>query len=102
MSGKDPMLTPMNRDVIAIGASAGGVEVLMDMVGELPASLPASIFVVLHTWSAHTSPLPELLSRRGPLPASHPLHAERIEPGHIYIAPPDNNLLLRQGFMEVV
>src|SRR5205823_1545952 len=45
---------------------------------------------------------PELLSSRGPLPARHPLHEEKIEPGHIYIAPPDNHLLLRSGSMEVV
>jgi two-component system chemotaxis response regulator CheB len=92
----------MNHDVIAIGASAGGFEVLFDMVGELPANLPASIFVVIHTRPTHASPLPELLSRRSRLPASHPLHDETISPGHIYVAPPDNNLLLRQGFMEVV
>ncbi len=38
----------MNRDVIAIGASAGGIEVLLEMVRELPADLPASVFVVVH------------------------------------------------------
>lgn len=91
----------MNHDVIAIGASAGGVEVLLEMVEELPVSFPASIFVALHTMPKHVSPLPELLSKRGPLPASHPLDKERIAPGHIYIAPPDNHLTLRQGAMEV-
>jgi two-component system chemotaxis response regulator CheB len=92
----------MNRDVITIGASAGGVEVLLDLVRELPEDLPASVFVVLHVSASHRSTLPELLSQRGPLPAKHPLHEERIVPGHIYIAPPDNHLIVRQGAMEVV
>lgn len=92
----------MNRDVIVIGASAGGVEVLLDMVRTLPADLPAAVFVVIHVAPGHTSTLPELLSHRGPLPARHPLHDEKIVPGNIYIAPPDNHLIVRQGSMEVV
>jgi two-component system chemotaxis response regulator CheB len=92
----------MNHDVVAIGASAGGLDVLRAMVEELPASLPASVFVVTHTPATYPSPLPELLSRRGGLPASHPLHGERIVPGRIYVAAPDNHLLVRPGSMEVV
>jgi len=92
----------MNRDVIAIGASAGGIEVLLEMVRELPADLPAAVFVVVHVPPTHISSLPELLSQRGGLPAKHPLHDERITPGCIYVAPPDNHLLVRQGSMEVV
>jgi two-component system chemotaxis response regulator CheB len=92
----------MTHDIIAIGASAGGLEVLLTMAAALPAELPGSIFVVLHTPAAHRSPLPELLSGRGPLPASHPLHGEPIEPGRIYVAVPDMQLLVRQGFVEVV
>jgi two-component system chemotaxis response regulator CheB len=92
----------MSHDVIAIGASAGGVEVLLDLARDLPKDLPAALFVVIHLPAGHPSTLPELLSRRGPLPAIHPLHDEEIRPGHIYVAPPDNHLLIRQGAMEVV
>lgn len=92
----------MNHDIVAIGASAGSIEVLLEMVGELPADLAAAVFVVVHQSADHPSPLPELLSRRGPLPATHPLHGEAIEPGAIYVAPPDNHLQLRAGFIEVV
>jgi two-component system chemotaxis response regulator CheB len=91
----------MNHDVIAIGASAGGVEVLLGLVRGLPAELPASLFVVVHTSPSFKSHLPDLLSHHGPLPACHPLDRERILPGRIYVAPPDNHLLVRQGSMEV-
>src|SRR4051812_41366944 len=92
----------MAHDIIAIGASAGGIEVLLQMVQQLPADLPASVFVVVHLTPNHPSLLPELLTRRGPLPAKHPLHGEKIVPGQIYVAPPDNHLMIRQGSMEVV
>ena len=92
----------MNRDIIAIGASAGGVEVLLDLVTGLPRELPASLFVVLHTVPHHDSLLPELLSGRGPLPVRQPLHDEAIARGVIYVAPPDNHLLIRPGTMAVV
>lgn len=92
----------MNHDVIALGASAGGVDVLLNMVGELPGDLPASLFVALHSPPGYESSLPEILSNRARLPASHPLHGERIQPGRIYIAPPDTHLYVRQGSMEIV
>lgn len=90
------------RDVVVIGASAGGVELMLDLVGELPARFPASLFLVIHTAPGYLSYLPELLSRRGPLPAVHPQHGDPIRPGRIYIAPPDMHLLVRSGFVEVV
>lgn len=92
----------MNHDIVAIGASAGGVEVLLELVSELPADLAAAVFVVVHQPSSHASSLPELLSRHGPLPASYPLHGEAVESGAIYVAPPDNHLQLRAGLVEVV
>ena len=92
----------MNRDIIVIGASAGGFEVLLSLAGELPRDLPAAIFVVLHRAAGDRAHLPELLSERGRMPARHPLHEERIANGIIYIAPPDNHLLLRHGSVQVV
>lgn len=92
----------MNHDIVAIGASAGGIEVLLELVGDLPADLAAAVFVVVHQQPSHVSALPELLSRRGPLPATLPLHGEAIQPGAIYVAPPDNHLQVRPGAVEVV
>ena len=92
----------MNHDVIAIAASAGGVEVLVPLVRELPTDLPASLFVAMHVSPAYPSLLPDMLSDGGRLRCHHPLHHERIEPGHIYVAPPDNHLIVRAGYMEVV
>lgn len=80
--------------IVVIGASAGGVEALLTLVGQLPADFPAPIFVVLHIAPHSPSQLPSILSRAGALPAMHPYDGQEFQPGHIYIAPPDHHLLL--------
>jgi two-component system, chemotaxis family, protein-glutamate methylesterase/glutaminase len=88
--------TPVvQRDVIVIGASAGGVQALQSLVSQLPPELPASVLVVLHLMAAGTSVLDSILGRAGPLPATQPQDGERLERGHIYCAPPDFHMLLR-------
>jgi two-component system chemotaxis response regulator CheB len=71
-------------------------------VSDLPATLQASIFIVIHSSPEYPSVLPELLGKRGQLPARHPVHRDAIEQGHIYVAPPDNQMLLRPGEVQVV
>jgi len=85
-----------HHDVVAIGASAGGVEALQRLVRDLPADLPAAVFVVLHIGRAETQ-LAEILNRAGPLPAAPATGGERFEPGRIYVAVPDRHLLLHDG-----
>jgi two-component system chemotaxis response regulator CheB len=82
------------RNIVVIGASAGGVYALKELITALPADLPASIFVVLHVSANEPSYLPEILSHGGQLPALHPVDGEAIQPGHVYIAPPDHHLLV--------
>jgi two-component system chemotaxis response regulator CheB len=86
-----------NRDVIVLGASAGGVEALTALCANLPPDLPASLFIVLHVAPTARSVLPELLARAGPLPAGHPADGEKIKRGRIYVAPPDLHMLIAEG-----
>src|SRR5438067_13481456 len=85
--------TPMQRDIIVIGASAGGLPALRQVIAGLPPNFPVSIFVVVHTPPWHRSELPQILSRNGNFNAVHPAPGQLIEPGHIYVAPPDYHLL---------
>src|SRR5438046_1505274 len=91
-----------NRDVVVIGASAGGLQALVELVGGLPADLPAAIFVVVHVPPDAVSNLPEILNRAGALRATHAVHGEKIERSRVYVAPPDNHLLLHDGKLRVV
>jgi two-component system chemotaxis response regulator CheB len=88
-------------DIIVIGASAGGIEALKQIVAELKPDLPAALFVTLHLSPRSVSQLPEILSSCGPLPASHPINGSPIQHGHIYVAPPDRHLLLYPDRIEL-
>jgi two-component system, chemotaxis family, protein-glutamate methylesterase/glutaminase len=90
------------HNIIVIGCSAGGVEALGKLASELPADLPAAVFVVHHFPSHAYSVLPAILIRAGPLPAAHAADGEAIEPGRIYVAPPNYHLLVRRGHVRVM
>jgi two-component system, chemotaxis family, protein-glutamate methylesterase/glutaminase len=83
-----------HRDVVVVGASAGGVEALRAMAAGLPAGLPAAVLVVLHVPRDAPSSLPRILDRSGPLPARAAFDGEPLVPGRIYVAPPDRHLLV--------
>ncbi|HEX8551271.1 MAG TPA: chemotaxis protein CheB [Abditibacteriaceae bacterium] len=92
----------MNRDIVVIGASAGGVECLTEIVRGLPADFPAAVFVVLHISPHSMSVLPQILERSGHLPAIHPTDGDPIQRGRIYIAPPDHHLLIEGSCVRVL
>jgi two-component system, chemotaxis family, protein-glutamate methylesterase/glutaminase len=82
------------RDIVVIGASAGGVEALTQIIRQLPGTLGAAVFVVLHVPPTGTSVLPQILERSGSMPASPAEHGQAFEHGHIYVAPADHHMLL--------
>lgn len=86
-----------DRPIIVIGASAGGVEALVEIVQRLPRHFSAAILIVVHFPASSVSYLPQILSRLDTLPAHHPIDQEAICPGQIYIAPPDSHLLIQPG-----
>lgn len=88
------------RDVVVIGASAGGVRALRELVSALPPKFGAAVFIVLHI-GAHSSTLPDILGHASPSPVTHAVDGESFEPGRIYVAPPDHHLLLEAGRMRV-
>jgi two-component system chemotaxis response regulator CheB len=77
------------------------VEALSNLVRGLPGDLPAAVFVVLHVSAHGRSVMPRILSRAGALPAAHARDGERIEPGRIYVAPPDHHVLVKRGHIRV-
>src|SRR6266496_3795149 len=87
--------------VVVIGASAGGVESLKQVVCGLPPHFPAPVFVVLHVAPYQPSSLPELLTRGGPLEAVHPDDGAKIKRGVVYVAPPDHHLSIDDGRIAI-
>lgn len=90
------------RDTIVIGASAGGVQALTTLVGDLSRNLPAAVFIVLHISAKAPSLLPNILGRISSLKVAHAEDGEPIERGRIYVAPPDQHLIIEDNYVKLV
>lgn len=89
------------RNIIVIGTSAGGFEVLKELVAGLPSDLQASLFIVWHMAPNIRGVLPKVLNRQHTLYAAHAYDHEPIVPNRIYVAPPDHHLLVERGQVRI-
>lgn len=104
MHSKSPRrTTDMNfqRDIVVVGASAGGVNALKQLVSELPVGFPASIFIVQHTSPTSPGLMADILESLCALPVTFPRDGEAIQSSHVYVAPPDYHLVLEEGRIRV-
>ncbi len=81
-------------DIVAIGASAGGVRALRILLGGLPAQLPVPVVVVLHLAPGHDSVLAAVLAQYTPLTVVPAREGTKLEPGVVYVGVPDRHLLI--------
>jgi two-component system chemotaxis response regulator CheB len=88
------------HDIVVVGASAGGVEAISALVAELPRDLRAAVLVVLHL-ARGRSVLPDILTRVGRLPATHPTDREPLRYGRIYVAPPDHHMVVEGSTIRI-
>ncbi|HVQ17899.1 MAG TPA: chemotaxis protein CheB [Actinomycetes bacterium] len=93
--GQAPPKGPL---IVAIGASTGGPPALATILAELPADLPASVIVVQHMAEGFVEGLARWLDGVCPLPVVVAVDGERVVPGQVYLAPANQNLLLRPGY----
>jgi two-component system, chemotaxis family, protein-glutamate methylesterase/glutaminase len=89
------------KQLVVVGTSAGGLEALRLLVGALPADFAAPICIVMHTSPQSPSVLHEILNRSGRLKAVNSENGVRLQPGHIYVAPPDCHLVVEPGRLRV-
>jgi chemotaxis response regulator CheB len=85
------------RDLVVIGASAGGVEVLTRVVKDVPTDLPAAICIVLHISPGSPSMLAHILGRAGQMPCRPARDGEPLRQGTILVAPPDHHLAIEDS-----
>lgn len=85
------------RNIIVVGASAGGFEALKTLAANLPADLDASIFVVWHMAATVRGVLPQVLNRFERVGAVTPHDGEKIKSNRIYVARPDYHMLIDDG-----
>ena len=80
--------------LLAVGGSAGSLGPLIELVGGLPADLPAAVLVCQHLGEQGPSRLPQILGRRGVLPSAWAMDGDPLKAGRIYVAPPGHHLLV--------
>lgn len=90
------------RDIIVMGASAGGIPPIQRVLSSLPENLAAAVFVVIHTAAESPGFLASILNRSSSLPVTYAKDCEPIEKSRVYVAPPDRHLLLEKGAIRVV
>lgn len=84
-----------------MGASAGGIPPIQRVLSALPSDFPASILVTIHTAAEGPRLLSDVLSRMSSLPVTYARDGETAGKSHIYLAPPDQHLLLVNGSMRL-
>jgi two-component system chemotaxis response regulator CheB len=86
------MMREPRSAVIVVGASAGGVEALKQLVGVLPGNLNAPVLIVLHIPPTAVSVLPSILRRVNKAVVERTVNGMKLEPGSVFVAPPDHHL----------
>jgi len=87
--------------VVVVGASAGGIDALRVLTADLPIDFTAPIVIVLHMSPESPGIRHDIRNRSGPLHASPARNGERLQPGRIYVSPPDVHLLIEPGELRV-
>ena len=81
-------------DIVALGASAGGIKAISRILSALPADFPATLVIVQHLDPRHRSLMAHILSRCTPLNVKQAQERDELAPGTVYIAPPNHHLLV--------
>jgi two-component system chemotaxis response regulator CheB len=86
--------------VVAVGGSAGAIDVVRLILGQLPGTFPAAVLVVIHTSAQSPGVLDDILGRASPLPVTQARQGQRLRPGYVYVAPPDRHIVLEPGVIR--
>jgi two-component system, chemotaxis family, protein-glutamate methylesterase/glutaminase len=89
------------RDIVVVGTSAGGIEALTRLAGQLPADFPAAVLAVVHIAPGGPSCIAEVIGRATALRARLGKQGQTIAPGHIYFAPPDRHMTVGDGHIRL-
>jgi len=88
--------------IAGIGASAGGLEALEELLTRMPNNIGMGFVIVTHQHPGHTSLLAELLGKTTTLPVIEARDGLKVEPDHVYVGPPGGYLAILNGVLHRV
>ena len=87
--------------VVAVGASAGGLEAFIDLLSGIPAGTGLAFVLVQHLDPHHESLLADILTRAASIPVQQVTEGMRIENDHVYVIPPDREMTVSNGILRL-
>jgi PAS domain S-box-containing protein len=87
---------------VGIGASAGGIQALKEFFERVPAESGMAYVVILHLSPDHDSQLAQVLQSTARIPVTQVARRIRVEPNHVYVIPPNKNLEIKDGHIDVL
>src|SRR5271166_286523 len=87
--------------VVGVGASAGGLEALSDLLANLPEKTGMAVVVVQHLDPQHESRLSNLLSRVTHLPVLEATQDLAVQSDHVYVIPRNMTMTIAQGVLQL-
>jgi len=104
--GEDPLRENIESDfvggkVVVIGASAGGIVAIKELLGDLPKDINASILIAIHLSPNHKTLLDSILERDSGFVVQLAQDSDLILPGTIHLIPPSKNLEVRGGRIHI-
>jgi len=92
---------PKDFPIVGIGASAGGLEAVTDMLQVLESDLGMAYVFISHLAPDHESLLPELLQKRTVMPVHTVVNGLRVKPDNVYVIPPNANMSIVDGVLTL-
>src|SRR5579859_3081815 len=92
--------TPAAR-VVAVGASAGGLDAFIDLLSGIPPQTGLAFVLIQHLDPRHESMLAGILARAAAIPVQQVTEGMRIERDHVYVIPPDREMTMSQGILRL-
>jgi len=89
------------RDIVVLGASAGGIQALLSLLSKLPADFEGALLVVVHRNPLYGGPLQQVLGYRSLVPVVEPRGGEPVQPRTVYIAPRDHHMTVGAGAIRL-
>jgi chemotaxis response regulator CheB len=87
--------------IVAIGASAGGLDALTKLLAAVPADTGMAFVVIQHLSPTHESMLAEILARSTSMPVATIIENLSVQPDHVYVIPPGKNMVIGEGMLQL-